>query len=226
MADEGAAGPSSGTATRRRFAATLGGCGLAAIGAVGLLGAPTTDPDPPDGAFVERSDLRHADRLDDGEGRLRDGVPVVRWQRELTRDGFQPTSPVNVAVALGPEHALADAMAVFEDANWQRRPEEYLRFARSPAGEWEPVHAAAAESTFGSAPRHHVRAWAFDDVVSIQAHEDTVPSPGHSVASYRSARQRVEALFADAGWRVAPAALDVGNDADPDHDGRLTVIEP
>lgn len=212
--------------SRRRFAAKVGAAGLAALGAIGLLGPPQRDPDPPQEQFVEVDSLDRGQELATEGGELEVGTPVARWQHKLTSDGFRPTSPINVAVATGPDRSLSDVMAVFEADGWHRRPEEYVRYVRDTDGEWEPVHVAATESMFGTATRFHVRCWSFDGVVSIQTHEDTVPRPGHKVASYRTGRERVERLFANAGWRVARAALAVGNDKDPDHDGRLTVIEP
>lgn len=212
--------------SRRRFLAKLGASGGGALAAIGLLGGPQTNPVVSAEEYATLSEMEHGRALATNDGRLRDGVPLVRWQHKLIRDGFRPTSPINVAVALDSEHSLDDVVAVLLDNDWYRDPEEYVRFARSPSGDYESVHDALAETMFGNVGRFHVRAWEFEGIVSIQVHEDEDPDPGHEIESYQHPREHLERLFVDAGWLVAPAAIEVGNVSGPDHDGRVTVIEP
>lgn len=210
--------------TRRALLARLSGATVA--GSLGglALGPPQARPAAADAQWAAATDLELGARLVGDGGELSE-PDAPRWQYARRPTGFEPTSPVNAAVVTGHGRDLGDVVATFRRAGWQPGPEEYVRYAPAPDGRFEPVHAALAETVMGSTRRHHVRCWAFDGVVWLQLHEDGVPRPGHPVTSYRRTRALAERLFADAGWTVAPAAVDAGNAKD-DHDGTLTVIEP
>lgn len=216
--------------TRRSFVRKAGACSLGAIGTIAVLGDPPTSRARAEEQFVALSDLDRAPEIavqaEDGDLSEAAADPFAVEMYKLTADGYRPTAPINLAVVLTGSHDLSDVMAVFEDDGWRRSPKEYVRYARSPDGEWVRQQATAAESTFGSLGRSHVRCWSFDDVVSIQVHTDTPALPDHGIETYSEARDRVERLFAADGWRVAHEALAFANEKQPDHDGRVTVIEP
>jgi hypothetical protein len=58
----------------------------------------------------------------------------------------------------------------------------------------------------------------------MQAHEDSPARPTHGVPSYLRGRETIARIFAEAGWRVSPRAIDLRNETEPDHDGFATVI--
>lgn len=216
----------SNASTRRGLLAKLAVGGLAAGASVGFLGRPQERPDGVADQYVDADELALGDRILDADGELAASAPVPRWQRKRTSDGYEPTSPINVAVLLGDDRRFEDVLAVFERYRWRRDPEEYVRYARAPDGSFALADASAAETLFGTASRDHVRCWAFEDVVSIQTHRDSAPTPEHGIDTYRGAREALERLFAAEGWTVASAAVAADNATAPDHDGRLTVIEP
>lgn len=206
-------------ASRRRF---LRHASLAGVGTVAAILAM---PDPPPERPTDRPgppwDRERPTITEEHE------TPYAIWQYSRERDGFRPTSPINVVVSLGrSQRTFRDVMAVFWDAGWIRRPGEYTRFAFNVhTGEFERQHATAAQTYFGAFGRHHIRAWHFGETVSIQAHQDTRPMPEHEIASYERTKHHIEALFDAADWVVKPDGASFGNDTPPDHEGLVTVIE-
>lgn len=205
--------------TRRSFLRRVGATTLVTGGAVFALPSPLPEQltlrptDPHDG---ERPTV-----TSEHEG------PYALWQYSRERDGYEPTSPINLVVATGSARSLDDVMAVFTDAGWVQRPAEYVRYAyNAQRDRYERQHATAAQTVFGGFGRHHIRAWAFDGYVSIQAHEDTAATPEHEIVSYETTRHLVEWLFDEAGWAVKPDGVIFDNATDPDHEGLVTVIEP
>ncbi|WP_247003916.1 hypothetical protein [Halosolutus gelatinilyticus] len=152
-------------------------------------------------------------------------APIARYQYRPRRGGeFAPTAPVNV-VLLPDRGRLERVMGVLENAGWLRNVEEYTRYAwDSETARYVRQQASAAETYYGTSGRRHVRCWAFDGVVSMQAHEDTGARPKHGIASYERGRETVETLYAADGWSVSPGAIDLDNAKAPDHDGVATVI--
>lgn len=211
--------------------------GLAAGGTVlGLLAMPAP-PEP----LVALETLDRADTDDPatdvlptvvtefgGDTRLDDenASPIALWQYRKAPRGFVATSPINVVLPLADsDTTLADVIGILVDAGWRRSPEEYVRYAWNRRTEsYEPQHATAAETHFGTSGRFHVRCWKFEDVVSMQVHEDAPPFPTHTVPGYARARAAVERLYHAAGWRVIRGAITLDN-AKKDHDGTATVIE-
>ncbi|USZ71189.1 hypothetical protein [Natronosalvus halobius] len=156
-----------------------------------------------------------------------DETPVCRYHYAPTRDGFVPTAPFNVVLipAADGEAGLERVMTVLDEEGWVRNPVEYTRFAwNRTTDSYVRQQATAAQTYWGASGRRHVRCWSFEDVVSMQAHEDTGARPKHGIASYRRGRETIEAIFDAAGWRVSPGAIDLTNESGPDHDGRATLI--
>lgn len=209
--------------TRRRVLAKVRACAIAIGGATTVIGEPQNRSanDSVSRTAFEELDLA-PELLPAGSGEIDEtDSPAAVWQYAMTDTGFVATSPINVVVVPG-DRGLDDVRAAFEDDNWYADPEEYVRHARDPDGRFVPQQWTYAESAYGAMSRHHLRSWAFDGVVSMQAHEDTASIPKHGVESYRRTKRRVEGLFADAGWRIAPDALEFGNGQPPDHDGTMT----
>lgn len=206
--------------SRRAFLSRIGATAAGTAVALVLLPPPAPPQrserpvDPHDGALPEITDERVG--------------PFALWQYRRGVGGYEPTSPINVVAPLaGSDRSLDDVLAVLRDAGWVERPAEYVRFAFDAQHEtFERQHASAAQTFHGGFGRHHVRAWAFEGQVSIQAHEDTAPTPEHEVASYESTRHLLEWLFHEAGWAVTPDGVRFANETGPDHAGLVTVIEP
>lgn len=211
------------TRTRRSFLRRLGLAGIGTAAGIAAL------PDPPAWQLAERPD--GSSPIDGGpqeEITTERETEYALWQYYRRSTGFEPTSPINVVVTLADtDRTIEDVMAVFLTADWYRRPLEYKRFALNVReNRFERQHATAAQTYYGSYGRMHVRIWSFGDVVSIQAHEDSVAHPVHLIESYETGKYVVEWLFAEAGWDVVPDAVRFHNAKGPDHDGRVTVIQP
>lgn len=197
----------------------------------GLLAAATAGgaiamPSPHPAQRIERPTAEH-----EGEVPVIDAetaTPYALWQYSRERSGYEPTSPINLVVTIaGSDRTFDDVMAVVDDLGWVRRPAEYVRFAYDVfEDEYARQHATAAQTVHGGFGRHHLRAWDFGGYVSIQAHEDTAATFEHEIASYETTKHLLEWGFDDAGWTVKPDGLFLNNEADPDHDGAATVIEP
>ncbi|WP_242695386.1 hypothetical protein [Halomontanus rarus] len=158
-----------------------------------------------------------------------DATPIARYQFQATKTGFEPTAPINVVVPLAdaPDVDLETVIGVFEDAGWTREFEEYTRYAWDRSTErYVLQEATAAETYYGTSGRLHVRCWEFENVVSIQAHEDDAARPFHVIDSYDRGRRVAEALFRANGWGVSRAAIDLDNAEHPDHDGYASVVWP
>jgi len=208
--------------TRRQF---LRRAGIGALGtAVGLVALPTPPPSQP------------AERPDGLETHQDGHIPTITaeietpyaiWQYRRHRDRYEPTSPINVVVSLAnTDRSVDDVMEVLWDARWYPRPLEYVRYAYNAfTDEYERVHISAAGTFAGAFGRHHIRVWAFDDFVSIQAHEDTAATPEHEIASYERTKWLIEGLFDAEGWSVTPDGANFSNATGPDHTGLVTVIE-
>lgn len=209
------------TVSRRRFLRTAGVVGAGTTAAlIALPATPTEDRasrpadlQPPTGPIAEVE--------------TETATPWALYQYSRIGDDFEATSPINVVVQLGAtDRRLSDVMDVLWDAGWYPDPVEYVRFAYNAiADRYERQHASAAQTYYGGFGRHHIRCWAFDTYVSIQAHEDTAALPRHHVTSYESTKHLLERLFHEAGWTVVPDSAVFANATEPDHEGLVTVIE-
>lgn len=207
-------------ASRRELLGTLGAS--LALGIGGSLAVPTQP----------RSALSLADETgvepatvgeSDGDAPSRTETPYGHWQYQPESEGMEPTSPVNVVFPLA-NATVGDVVAVFEDAGWYRRPLEYARYGYDRATEqYELQGWTGAETKVGVGGRLHVRTFALDGTLSVQAHVDSTATPKHEVPSYADAERATVALFLDAGWHRADP-LFLGNDAPPDHDGSVSVL--
>lgn len=183
---------------------------------------PSPHPDQPTDRPVEA----HTGTLPEIE--LEEESPYALWQYSRERDGYNPTSPINVVFTLaGTDRTLDDVMHVFTNVGWVERPAEYVRFAyNAHTGSYERQHASAAQTFHGGFGRHHIRAWDFEGYVSVQAHEDTAATPEHEIVSYESTKHLIEWLFHERGWSVEPDGASFDNANPPDHEGLVTVIVP
>lgn len=213
--------------TRRDALKRVGLAGVATVAGIALVPTPPRSPAP---ATVESSnDVPDIPGVDE-RGRLIDQheSPIATFQYQEAEDGYEPTAPINVVFSLARSPGgLERVMAVLEDLGWVRGPEEYVRYAYDyDEGTYVIQEATAAETYYGSNGRRHVRCWQFDDVVSMQAHEDSGARPYHRIESYADARTYLESVYAEAGWEVTPNALDLDNATGPDHDhdGYATLI--
>lgn len=206
----------------------------------GTLAAILALPSPPDGTSLERT-VAGAEPPEavaawtDRPLTDEDASPIARYQYKpkmggadrTDRDAFASTAPINVVLlptAETDQGALERVLDVLTAEGWYRRPEEYTRYAWDRTSEtYVRQEATAAETYYGTSGRLHVRCWAFEGIVSMQAHEDTGARPRHGIASYERARTAIAAIFDAAGWTVAPTAVDLENDQ-RDHDGYATVL--
>lgn len=210
------------------------------LAGVGTLAGIVALPSPPDATPIDRT--VEATELPDEIAAWTDGpvtdeseTPIARYQYRSTegdpdrgdRDAFVATAPINVVLVPDAETdgaRLDRVMDVLEDEGWLHTPDEYTRYAWDRADDrFVRQQATAAESYFGSSGRLHVRCWAFEGIVSVQAHEDSAARPNHDIASYERGRDSLAASFDAADWTVAPSAIDLDNDA-RDYDGLATVI--
>ncbi|WP_290817907.1 hypothetical protein [Halovivax sp.] len=209
--------------TRRSWVAHAGVAGLAAAGGLALTPSPPDRPATVDAAEDAIDAPYQGERVAD-----EDDAPIARYQYRAGGDEYVATAPINVVFPLAERAAgLPAVMAVLAEAGWTRDVEEYARYAWDRERE-RYVHqeATAAETYLGLHGRNHVRCWEFEDVVSMQAHEDTPARPRHGIASYADGRAAVEDLFREAGWRVAPDQVDLANERGPDHDGTASIVVP
>ena len=207
---------------RRRVLAGIATVGVAGVTAFTFAPSPPSRPTTATATEVASAPYAGATIETEAES------PIARFQYRSTGDGYESTAPINVVFPLADSPVeLPGVMAVFEDAGWLQPIEEYTRYAwdRTADG-FVPQEATAAESYLGLHGRLHVRCWAFEDVVSMQAHEDTPARPNHRIASYVDARERIEALFAEAGWRIATDRADLQNGGGGDHDGFASIVVP
>ena len=208
----------------RRTLLSVTGVALAGFGGALLGPSPPDRPDGPgDGDGVE-TDVPYAGAVITD----REESPIVRYQHRRAGDGYDPTAPINVVFPLAEtDRELADVTDVLRAAGWTDHVEEYARYAWDRVDErYEIQHATLAESSHGHHGRHHVRCWAFEGVVSMQAHLDTPARPVHLIESYAAGREAVIAVFAAAGWRVANDPVRLENDEMPDHDGTAAMLVP
>ncbi len=212
---------------RRRLLKKAGLYGTGTV--VGLAALPSRTPR----VQAPNNDFPHPETLpelaSDGATPIEEETTAFAvWHYKHERSGFRATAPINVVFTLdGTDSDIEDVMSVLDDIGWYRSPEEYTRYAWNYYEDrFEVQHATAAETLFGNVGRHHVRCWQFGNTVSMQAHEDSPGFPRHTIESYESTRTFIEQLYGVRGWSVASAELEFGNDQDPDHDGRVTVISP
>ena len=208
--------------TRRHVLAGIAAVGVAGVAGFGLAPSPPSRPTTANATEVASAPYAGATITTESES------PIARYQYRPTDDGFESTAPINVVFPLSDSPvALPGVMAVLEEAGWLGPIEEYARYAWDRDAE-RFVHqeATAAETYLGLHGRLHVRCWAFEGVVSMQAHEDTAARPHHAIASYVDARERIEALFADAGWRITRDRVDLQNGGGGDHDGLASIVLP
>ena len=200
-----------------RVGATAVGTGLAVL----ALPAPPAEPDPEVYETVALPESWMEVSIEDEES-----SPVARYQYRPSGEVFEATAPINVVALPGSQdEPLAPVARVLRDAGWHRTPEEYTRFAWDRReGRYVRQELTAAETYYGLAGRFHVRCWAFEGVVSIQAHEDTEPTPRHGIASYERGREYVRSLFLEAGWAAGASRIDLTNEGGVDHDGKATVL--
>jgi len=199
---------------RRGVLSRVGAGCLAAAGGGLLLPDPPWSPDPADDETV------HEERPEVDES----AVPYAVWQHKYENGEYEPTAPINVVFPLQTA-TFREVIDVFRDANWYGYPEEYARYAWDRDDEAFVLQQwTGAETYFGKVGRHHVRCWQTDGTASIQAHVDTAATPKHGIVSYAEGRTAVEDLFSAAGWSVDAERLSLGNESDPDHDGRASVI--
>ncbi|QLK24544.1 hypothetical protein HYG81_10445 [Natrinema zhouii] len=212
--------------TRRSLLRKAGLTGIGTVAGITLLPSPPDATDPtgtveaaePPAAVSEWIDEPITDE---------DDTPIGRYHYEPTSNGFRATAPFNVVLLPDADGArgLERVMSVLDDEGWIRNPEEYTRFAWDREAEaYVRQQTTAAQAYYGANGRRHVRCWSFENVVSMQAHEDTPARPKHGVTSYQRGRDTIEAIFAGEGWQVSPSAIDLANETGPDHDGFATVI--
>ena len=207
---------------RRHVLAGIAAVGVAGVAGFGLAPSPPSRPTTANATEVASAPYAGATITTEGES------PIARYQYRPTDDGYESTAPINVVFPLSDTPVeLPGVMAVLEEAGWLGPIEEYARYAWDREAE-RFVHqeATAAETYLGLHGRLHVRCWAFEGVVSMQAHEDTAARPHHAIASYVDARERIEALYADAGWRIASDRVDLQNGGGGDHDGLASIVLP
>lgn len=212
--------------TRRSLLRKVGTAGGGTVVGAALLPSPPDATDP--SGTVEAADppAEAADWIDEPITDEND-APIGRYHYEPTPDGYRATAPFNVVAlpADGGDRGLERIMSVLVDEGWVRNPEEYTRYAWDrTTEEFVRQEATAAQTYYGTNGRRHVRCWAFEGVVSMQAHEDTPARPKHGVTSYLRGRETIERIFAADGWRISPRAIDLQNEKGPDHDGLATVI--
>ncbi len=198
--------------TRRQL--LVGATGLG----VGLVTAAVGDPEV--GRQPRRTRPGESAALPD------DDRPYALWQyRPTLRGNYARTLPINLVSPLEAAN-LADVRAVFRGAGWSAWPSEKVRYAWNPeTAQYVTPQWTGAETRYGVGGRLHVRCWVLAGHLSIQAHVDTPPTPGHRIQSFEAARSAVEQLFAGAGWTVHPGRLAFDNEQAPDHDGSVTVLE-
>ncbi|QZA88680.1 hypothetical protein K0C01_00450 [Salinarchaeum sp. IM2453] len=199
--------------TRRQILAR----GAASVGISGIAGAFLSSPDIPTPESGQNNNTEQNNEVD------RDEIPYTIWQYANESDGFRATAPINLVFPL--EDATQETVIdVFRDAGWVAYPAEYRRYGwdRS-AEEYRLQQWTGAESFFGQVGRYHVRCFATDGTLSIQAHLDTAPQPTHGIASYSDGKSVVEQLFISDGWACGEDELYLGNEQS-DHNGYATVI--
>lgn len=197
------------------------------IAALGVAGGVLALPEPPAPQAAERPDeLINSGDTPSSLIESENETPYALWMYSRHPEGFEPTSPINVVISLAhSERTLADVMDVFWEADWEPWPVEYIRYAyNAHTDTYERTHQTAAQTRFGGFGRFHIRVWDVDGFVSIQAHEDSYPQPGHKVLSHERGKWLIERLFHEDGWIVSPDATRFDNASDPDHDGLVTVI--
>lgn len=180
---------------------------------------PTTSPLEADGPQLGVE--THSDPINETT------TPYAVYQYASVAGELRPTLPINLVFPLDAA-TFDDVIGVFTAEHWYSRPSEYVRYAYNREDHsWTRSHWSGAGTVFGIAPRLHVRCWSFEGTASVQAHVDTVPSPGHRIASFEQATRGVARLFALNGWEVdpdTPEMMPLGNATAPDHAGEAIVI--
>lgn len=153
-----------------------------------------------------------------------EATPYGVWHYKAVDGEMRATAPINVVCPLT-ETTFDELTAVFRRAGLMGQPLEYVRYAWDRDAErYRRQQWTAAETLAGISRRFHVRCWELAGTASIQAHVDTAATPKHGIHTYTRARDAVERIFREAGWKVESASLRFDNRKGPDHDGYVTEV--